>query len=380
MLFRRCAVLYLEPREDLRLDVAGLFSGGSGLAASMRWVALAPHLDREIDVHADELPALGAIGPTVWQERAALETQFGAPVIARLLEAGLLVADDAPITHWRKRDDTLRAQHWRPLSAASHVFSRWHGMRAESGMQFPTFEELVRVNGMPPEPAVVRCAAERAIALPAVEGGGLDHVLLQRYTGRNFDAAAVAPLALAARLLQRTFGAQGQREMAPGAAVLKKTSPSAGGLHPIEAYLLVQRLESVAPGLYHYHALDHTLEPLQSMPVEQVRALACQAVADQHWFADAPMMVVLAARVARNFWKYRNHAKAYRALDLDAGHLSQTFYLLAAEAGMPAFVTAAINEPVLEQALGLDPLCDAVLAVCGCGAAGAGDHVELRGG
>jgi hypothetical protein len=63
---------------------------------------------------------------------------------------------------------------------------------------------------------------------------------------------------------------------------------------------------------------------------------------------------------------------------LDAGHLSQTFYLLAAEAGMAGFVTAAINEVELEQALGLDPLCDAVLAVCGCGPAGPGQHVELR--
>ena len=52
------------------------------------------------------------------------------------------------------------------------------------------------------------------------------------------------------------------------------------------------------------------------------------------------MLVVLSGRVARSFWKYRNHVKAYRVLTLDAGHLSQTFQLLAAEAGLAAFVTA----------------------------------------
>jgi nitroreductase len=64
---------------------------------------------------------------------------------------------------------------------------------------------------------------------------------------------------------------------------------------------------------------------------------------------------------------------------LDAGHLSQTFYLLATEAGMPAFVTAAVNEIDIERALGLDPLKDMVIAVCGCGpASGAQNTVELR--
>jgi putative peptide maturation dehydrogenase len=386
MLIRRCAVLLIEPREELGLDLKAMFSGGDALAASVRWVALAPHLDREVEVSAVEVAILGALGQTVWRHSAVLEQEWGGDALARLLDCGLLVADVAEgaaalpgrLAHWRERDDTLRAQHWRPLSAVAHMFSRWHGMRSESGMQFPSFEELVRVYGQPPPPAPERGAATPAIALPVPESNALDGVLLRRYTGRNFDTAAQLPLALAARLLQRTFGAQGRRMMAPGAWVLKKTSPSAGGLHPCEAYVLAQRIEGVAPGLYHYHALDHVLEPVRALSSDEAHRLAMVAVADQQWFADAPFLVVLAARVARNFWKYRNHAKAHRALLLDAGHLSQTFYLLATEAGMAGFITAAINEAPLEQALGLDPLADAVIAVCGCGPAGEGDYVELR--
>src|SRR3546814_4882794 len=64
---------------------------------------------------------------------------------------------------------------------------------------------------------------------------------------------------------------------------------------------------------------------MQALDAAQAGALALRFVAGQHWFADAPMLVVLAARVRRNFWKYRNHPKAYRAIVLDAGHLSQTF-------------------------------------------------------
>jgi putative peptide maturation dehydrogenase len=394
MLVRRCAVLLMEPREELGLDLKSMFSGGGALTASLRWVALAPHLDREVELAADDVAVLGAVGQTVWQARAALERQVGAGAVERLLQLGLLVADvpsapadvpDGPLppalARFRERDDTLRAQHWRPLSAVAHMFSRWRGMHSESGMQFPTFDELLEVYGQPPEPApaITRAGQGAAIALPAPPADALDEVLLRRYTGRNFDTTAELPLPVAARLLQRTFGAQDQRMMAPGAWVLKKTSPSAGGLHPCEAYVLAQRIEGVAPGLYHYHATAHVLEPLRALAAEEAHRLAALAVADQQWFADAPFMVVVAARVARNFWKYRNHAKALRAVLLDAGHLSQTLYLLAAEAGMAGFVTAAINEVELEQALGLDPLADMVVAVCGCGPAGPGDYVELRG-
>lgn len=150
-------------------------------------------------------------------------------------------------------------------------------------------------------------------------------------------------------------------------------------MHPIEAYVMVQRVEGVAPGVYHYHPVQHTLEPVQLMDAEQAASLAQLMVADQQWFADAPMLVVMAARVKRNFWKYRNHLKAFKALVLDGGHLSQNFYLLATEAGLAAFITAAVNDVDIERALGLDHLCDAVIAVCGCGKpSGSRATIELR--
>ena len=90
-------------------------------------------------------------------------------------------------------------------------------------------------------------------------------------------------------------------------------------------------------------------------------------VAGQHWFANAPELVVMATRFARCFWKYRQHPKAYRAVVMDAGHLSQTLYLAATDLGLGAFVTCAINEADIERAFGLDPLEEGAMAVCGFG-------------
>ena len=152
---------------------------------------------------------------------------------------------------------------------------------------------------------------------------------------------------------------------------MKRAVPSAGGLHPTEAYLLVQNVEGVAPGLYHYHPIDHALEPLGEVAAAQSQTLALRLVAGQRHFMKAHVLVVLASRFRRTFWKYRNHAKAYRAVILDAGHLSQTLYLAAAERGLAAFITAAVNERDIEQLFGLDPMQEGVLAVSGFGWRGA---------
>ncbi|MGH8075665.1 MAG: putative peptide maturation dehydrogenase, partial [Lysobacter sp.] len=160
--------------------------------------------------------------------------------------------------------------------------------------------------------------------------------------------------------------AQAQVRVSDDTVFLKKTSPSGGGLHPTEAYLIVQNVEGVARGLYHYHPIDHALEPLQP-PELPLAEFARLALAGQYWFAHAPVLVVLTPRFARSFWKYRHHAKAYRALVLDSGHLSQTLYLSATELGLGAFVTSAINEIDIEQGFGLDPLAEGPLAICGFG-------------
>jgi len=113
--------------------------------------------------------------------------------------------------------------------------------------------------------------------------------------------------------------------------------------------------------------MQHALEPMQTLPAADMRDLIYRCVAGQHWFQDVPVMVIMAARFDRLFWKYRRHAKAWRVVHLDVGHLSQTMYLSAADLGLGAFVTAAINDHTVEQALGLQTLKEGAIAIVGFG-------------
>jgi putative peptide maturation dehydrogenase len=366
MALRRAAHVMLEPRERLEFDLDDLLGGGDGVGERLEWIAVVPHAAKEIAVSAEAAAALGAISPSHWVERDALDAAHARSLIDALIRDGLLVerGSDADA-----RDTLVRDTGWRSASAGVHYGSRWRGVdTAENQRHFAELHggDLMKQLGPAPPPVRERADARDRIALTRATPSALDALLDTRVTCRNFDASPLGEADFAA-VLQRAFSARAVDDYAPGLQLLKKGVPSAGGLHPTEAYLLVQRVEGIAPGLYHYHPVDHALEPMRTLDASEARTLATAFVGAQPYFIDAPVLVMPVARFRRNLWKYRNHAKAYRALILDVGHLSQTIYLAATELGLAAFITAAINEIDIEEAFGLDPLEEGPLAVCGFG-------------
>jgi putative peptide maturation dehydrogenase len=371
MRLRRCAVLWLEPRELAHFELGALLAGGTGVVSRMQWFAHAPQLDLPVEVDADEVGLLGELSPIDWVDAAPLRARLGNPRIRRLLKAGLLVGRGKSGEEARLADERVRAQHWHGLAAVGHARSRWQGtdaLRELREEEMDTSERLRERLGPPPPLQADHGDAERRITLPREARSAFDTLLDARASCRNFDPASMLSGAQFARLLERVFAARAEVHAADDFDVMKRTSPSGGAMHPTEAWLLVQRVEGIAPGLYHYRPMDHALQPMPwSGTAAELNALARLAVAGQQYFADAHVLVALAPRFIRNFWKYRNHAKAYRVCILDVGHLSQTLLLAAAEQGLGAFVTAAINEVDIERAFGLTGYVDGPLAVCGFG-------------
>ena len=308
MRIRRCAVLLLEPREHARFDLDLLLAGGDGLQRTHRWLALAPHLDAEVEVDAAERELLGALGANAWVPARSLDAA-SRPALRRLLQEGLVIGSTRAHAAHRARDERLRASHWHPLAAVLHAFTRWRGTDAVQAMHdsgTETAAELRAVLGPPPPPTRVGDGAP--VPLPRSAPTAFDALLARRATCRNFDPARALPLALFAQLLERVFAAHGAVRVSDDTEFLKKTSPSGGGLHPVEAYLVVQHVEGIAPGLYHYDARAHALSALPA-PARPLRGFVLEALAQQHWFADAHALVLLAPRYDRTFWKYRSHAK-----------------------------------------------------------------------
>lgn len=392
MRVRRCAVVWLEPRELATFQLDDLLAGGTGVVSRLAWFAHAPHLGAAIEINPAYVALLGAVGPVDWIARDDLEARFGAEAVAALLAMQLLLHE--PATQGEALADAeFRAQGWHPPAAVAHIAARWEAIDGPAGMAeqgLDSNEGLLRQRGLPPpsEGPVPEGAPLHVLPRPA--GDGFDALLDARTTCRNYDPQASLPLDVFSGIMARTFGRRGSGQPAPGFEVIKRTSPSGGALHPVECFLIVQRVQGLAPGLYRYRAEEHALlavVPQVAAPVagdvgtralppgetaaawssESLRAFAQIAVAGQAFFADAAVLCVLAPRFHRNFWKYRNHAKAYRVCVLDAGHLSQTLQLCATQAGLGPFVTSAINEVDLERAFGMIHYAQSPLLVCGFG-------------
>ena len=370
MRIRRCCALLIEPRETVEFDFESLLSGGDGLQTSRQWFALAPHLAREVVLTAAAVTTLGDAPVNDWIDFDAFAVHHQTAVLDSLIAKGLLLSDAFEGADLRQRDELVRDGHWHTLSAVAHTFSRWNGVTSGEQIRnigLDSVADLVEKLGPPPPHFHAKVAGALRLPLTPSTPTPLDELLQRRAICRNYDTARSLPYPIFCHLLWRVFGATATHCVAADSAIVKKTSPSAGGLHPTEAYVLAQRIDGVGPGLYHYHVGDHALEPLRAMRLEDARLLAAQFVAQQNWFADAHAIVVLTCRFRRSLWKYRAHAKVYRALVLDVGHLSQTLQISATEFGLGAFVTSAINEVDIEQALDLNPLEEGPLAICGFG-------------
>jgi putative peptide maturation dehydrogenase len=362
---RRTRWAFVHCGDGTYVDLAALLRGEARLEREpqLRAYSIVTGADHDLDV--EELEALLRLP----SDRAV---ESDDPLVERLLEKGLAVEENGG----PPADAHLEGAKWNLFAALYHSRTRWAGMdvhlevvdEADEALLAGATRDYIARYGLPPHHFHHAPNAVSTHALPLPErSGGLYDALARRKTSRRFDRSRRLREEELAVLLRWVYGAHGLAPIAPGAAGIRRTSPSGGGLHPIEAYPLVVDVEGVEPGLHHYDAEHHALELIEALSGDEAAALAESFTGGQAYFRDASLLVVLAARFERSHWKYDGHEKAYAVALMDAGHLSQTFYLVCAELGLGAFVTAAVNNADIDARLGLDGFAQGSLAISGCG-------------
>jgi SagB-type dehydrogenase family enzyme len=103
--------------------------------------------------------------------------------------------------------------------------------------------------------------------------------------------------------------------------------PGGGALYELEVYVAVNACEGLAPGLYHYEALHHSLEHLAGRTGEVERLLSDAGRASGIAVEKLQVELIIAARFQRMAWKYAS--LAYAATLKHVGVLYQTMYLAA---------------------------------------------------
>ena len=261
----------------------------------------------------------------------------------------------------RARTDTWTS--WGPYAAAFHFLTRQERYAVTPKRVEARLRQKARTIRRP-APVLRRAGPQRSLPPASIEStGNLVEVLGRRRTWRHFGRRPV-PLQDLADLLRVTFGVQHWAHGAHGRVPLK-TSPSGGACHPLEPFVLARRVSGLKAGYYHYEADRHRLTLVRrgATPAAIDRCLQAQP-----WLNRAALLVFICAVFARTAWRYHT-PRAYRSVLIEAGHLGQTFCLMATERGLAPFCTLAIDDAYVDDRLSLDGHEQGVLYVVGCGTA-----------
>jgi SagB-type dehydrogenase family enzyme len=183
-----------------------------------------------------------------------------------------------------------------------------------------------------------------ALSPPQKENGApIWDVLRGRRSERRYRDTPIQE----AELSQLLWASQGITQVRQSASF--RTAPSAGALYPVETYLVVNAVEGIEPGVYHYAVENHELEQLKT---GDYRPEIARAALDQGMAARANVVFVWTGVFGRSKWKYKQ--RAYRYVYLDAGHIAENLALAAVALGLGSCQVAALYDEEANGLLGVD--------------------------
>lgn len=128
-----------------------------------------------------------------------------------------------------------------------------------------------------------------------------------------------------------------------------RTAPSAGATYPIETYLVVNNVDGLSEGIYHYVVTSHSLEELISGSFGEAIA---EAALNQEMCAEAAVVFVWTAVFERSRRRYGQ--RCYRYIYLDAGHIAENLALTAVAMGLGSCQIGAFYDDEVNNLINVD--------------------------
>ncbi|MCF0109990.1 MAG: SagB/ThcOx family dehydrogenase, partial [Erysipelotrichaceae bacterium] len=155
-----------------------------------------------------------------------------------------------------------------------------------------------------PQPPLVKAPMrEEKIQLP-MDFSELDlnmnltDILVARKSNRVFTEDKMTITQLSYLL----WATQGIKDIRGKSYATLRTVPSGGARHPFETYLMVQKVEGLEPGRYHYLPMGHALEYLG--PCENMGQVITDSLVGQSWAAKSAVVFYWSFVPYRSEWRY----------------------------------------------------------------------------
>jgi SagB-type dehydrogenase family enzyme len=176
----------------------------------------------------------------------------------------------------------------------------------------------------------------------------VEEALLNRRSIREFKDEALT-LEQVSQILWAAYGITEERSSPSFLRGGLRTAPSAGGLYPLEIYLVVGKVAGLSSGIYKYNSENHTLELISQ---GDVRKDLAKAALDQEFIAAAPASVFYAADFKRTTQKYGTRGRE-RYVCMDLGHSAQNVYLQAYALNLGTCAMGAFTDDMVSMVMQL---------------------------
>jgi len=170
-------------------------------------------------------------------------------------------------------------------------------------------------------------------------GVSIEQSLLQRRSIRSYTGESLT-LPEVSQLLWATQGITDDRGF--------RTAPSAGGLYPLEVYVVAGNVENLAPGVYRYKPDSHELIPIIA---GDRRSELADAALEQSWVKEGAIVIVFAAVYERTTGKYGE--RGIRYVHIEVGHAAQNLCLQATAIDLGVVTVGAFHDERVVELLNL---------------------------
>jgi len=126
--------------------------------------------------------------------------------------------------------------------------------------------------------------------------------------------------------------------------------PSAGGIYPLEIYLVAGDVEGLADGIYHYKWREHTIKLVKE---GDLRRELMRAALGQRMVANAPVSLVFTAVYSRTTRRYGKRGEI-RYVPMDMGGAGQNVHLQAEALGLGTVIIGSFRDGAVKEILGVE--------------------------
>jgi SagB-type dehydrogenase family enzyme len=147
------------------------------------------------------------------------------------------------------------------------------------------------------------------------------------------------------------WSTQGVKKLAREGRITLRTVPSGGAMHPFETYLVVNRVESLTPGLYRYLAIEHKLLPINTEAKDLPEKIS-EICNKQTFTGKSAVVFIWSARPYRTEWRYGEDS--LKDILMSVGHICQNLYLACETINSGTCAIVAYQQDKLDEFIGVD--------------------------